>query len=348
MKKKILSMLIAGAMMFTMSTAVSAETQPESSGVTAVICNNSARVFYFLNEPRNNLYFRLGEQPDNVGRLVANVYELAWHDAVISVLELWRYDPVFAMGEVTSTVPAGTLLGWQRMTPQSAHIVTPADFSQEEGNIEVTWVNCGCAESRECDIIGVTAVICNNSARVFYFLDEPRYSVFFLLNEQPGVGRYFANVAGLGELDVMIFPDPTETLSADFFRAAAPIPAGTMLGWQKTDLQVARVVTPADFSQRDGNTMITWVNCGCAESRECDVAAFNTRDNNAVGHVLGAATISVGDALAILRYTVGLPSILNTCPDAYQAALIVSEDTPGVRDALQILRSVVGLPSVLD
>jgi hypothetical protein len=66
------------------------------------------------------------------------------------------------------------------------------------------------------------------------------------------------------------------------------------------------------------------------------------------GRLYGGEEYSIGDALAILRYTVGLPSILNICPDAYAAALIVSEDTPGVRDALQILRSVVGLSSVLD
>jgi Leucine-rich repeat (LRR) protein len=67
-----------------------------------------------------------------------------------------------------------------------------------------------------------------------------------------------------------------------------------------------------------------------------------------LGRLVGLGQATVQDALAILRYTVGLPSILDVCPDAYAAALIVSEDTPGVRDALQILRSLVGLSSVLD
>jgi hypothetical protein len=67
-----------------------------------------------------------------------------------------------------------------------------------------------------------------------------------------------------------------------------------------------------------------------------------------LGRLAGLGQATVQDALAILRYTVGLSSILDICSDAYAAALIVSEDTPGVRDALQILRSVVGLSSVLD
>jgi hypothetical protein len=68
------------------------------------------------------------------------------------------------------------------------------------------------------------------------------------------------------------------------------------------------------------------------------------------GRVLAATSnkITVRDALEILRYTVGLPSVLDECETAYQAALIVSEETPTIQDALQILRHITGLPSALD
>jgi internalin A len=67
-----------------------------------------------------------------------------------------------------------------------------------------------------------------------------------------------------------------------------------------------------------------------------------------LGHVLGTEPYTVNDALEILRYTVGLPSVLDNCTVAVIAALIVNEEVPDVRDALQILRSVVGLSSAFD
>jgi len=82
---------------------------------------------------------------------------------------------------------------------------------------------------------------------------------------------------------------------------------------------------------------------GCRSLVEC-TGCFE------LGHVLGATTdaISIADALEILRYTVGLPSIIDECDIAKLAALIVSEETPGIADALQILRYLVDLPSALD
>jgi hypothetical protein len=103
-----------------------------------------------------------------------------------------------------------------------------------------------------------------------------------------------------------------------------------------------------------------WFNCDscgewclCCDEGGCEFCSTSNRverhrARNTGVLFLSAEVFTVQDALAILRYTVGLPSILDICPDAYAAALIVSEDTPGVRDALQILRSVVGLSSVLD
>jgi len=67
-----------------------------------------------------------------------------------------------------------------------------------------------------------------------------------------------------------------------------------------------------------------------------------------LGHILGEYEWTIADALEILRYTVGLPSIIDECDIAKLAALIVSEETPGIADALQILRHLVDLPSALD
>lgn len=66
-----------------------------------------------------------------------------------------------------------------------------------------------------------------------------------------------------------------------------------------------------------------------------------------LGHVLGNDTISIDDALHILRYLVDLPSALDDCEAAFAAALIVSKEVPGIADALVILRFSAGLTSVL-
>jgi len=81
-----------------------------------------------------------------------------------------------------------------------------------------------------------------------------------------------------------------------------------------------------------------------AEARERN----RTRTTLTLGHVLGYAEYQVEDALAILRYVIGLPSVLDDCEVAMMAALVISSevDGPQVNDALQILRYVVGLSSV--
>jgi Leucine-rich repeat (LRR) protein len=83
-----------------------------------------------------------------------------------------------------------------------------------------------------------------------------------------------------------------------------------------------------------------------AEARERN----RTRTTLTLGHVLGYAEYQVEDALAILRYTIGLPSVLDDCEVAMMAALVISSEVEGpqVDDALQILRYVVGLSSVFD
>jgi hypothetical protein len=69
---------------------------------------------------------------------------------------------------------------------------------------------------------------------------------------------------------------------------------------------------------------------------------------NMYGRLVGMGHATIQDALQILRFVVGLDSIIDECDAAFQAALIVSTDTPGIGDALQILRHVSGLPSELD
>jgi len=82
-----------------------------------------------------------------------------------------------------------------------------------------------------------------------------------------------------------------------------------------------------------------------AEARERN----RTRTTLTLGHVLGYEKYQVEDALAILRYVVGLPSVLDDCEVAMMAALVISSEVEGpqIDDALQILRYVVGLSSVL-
>jgi hypothetical protein len=70
------------------------------------------------------------------------------------------------------------------------------------------------------------------------------------------------------------------------------------------------------------------------------------------GDVVGNNTIDIGDALAILRYLVGLSSPLDAGRGsrAWYAALITNPNAerPQIGDALAILRKLVNLPSVLD
>jgi hypothetical protein len=62
-----------------------------------------------------------------------------------------------------------------------------------------------------------------------------------------------------------------------------------------------------------------------------------------IGDVNGDGVIDVLDAIEILRFALDLPSVLDDCPIARKAALVVSDDEPGVADAIAILRHVVGL-----
>ncbi|MDR2558568.1 MAG: hypothetical protein LBC86_03355, partial [Oscillospiraceae bacterium] len=72
--------------------------------------------------------------------------------------------------------------------------------------------------------------------------------------------------------------------------------------------------------------------------------ARNTdRTTLTLGHVLGTEPYTVDDAIEILRFCVGLPSVLDNCSVAMIAALVVSAEVPDVEDAIAILRDLVGL-----
>jgi hypothetical protein len=74
----------------------------------------------------------------------------------------------------------------------------------------------------------------------------------------------------------------------------------------------------------------------------CTICGFRR-----LGDVNGDGSVTVQDALQILRFIVGLSSVIRPNTPAWTAALIADANAarPSVSDALQILRFVVRLPS---
>jgi len=107
----------------------------------------------------------------------------------------------------------------------------------------------------------------------------------------------------------------------------------------------AQPKTFADLSSLLGEVFDTETPCPCRDCVICGQrgGAFG------LGRVTNTGkTPEVADALAILRYVVGLSSPLSDSPSARSAARIVSTSgNPEVADALAILRFVVGLSSPL-
>ena len=66
------------------------------------------------------------------------------------------------------------------------------------------------------------------------------------------------------------------------------------------------------------------------------------------GYVLGKDYICVLDALEILKYIVGIETVIADGNRAFNAARITGGDTPTVSDALEILKYLVQLPSRLE
>jgi hypothetical protein len=94
---------------------------------------------------------------------------------------------------------------------------------------------------------------------------------------------------------------------------------------------------------------------GCEECRHPICACFTFER----GNVLGNEEIGIQDALQILRFLVGLSSVIENTPfssentgclRAYNAARSIASYScrPTIQDALQILRLLVGLPNTLE
>jgi hypothetical protein len=101
--------------------------------------------------------------------------------------------------------------------------------------------------------------------------------------------------------------------------------------------------------------------CGDEEpcGNDCDVVCAVCGDSDPCANFCGtglvlessraSGTLTINDALQILRYLVNLESAVATPGHGRNAALITAESqrtgNPGINDALQILRSLVNLES---
>ena len=75
---------------------------------------------------------------------------------------------------------------------------------------------------------------------------------------------------------------------------------------------------------------------------------FSTTSYYQRGHVLGKENICTLDALEILKYIVGMETIIEDGNRAFNAARVTYGDVPTIDDVLEILKHIVGLPSRLD
>jgi hypothetical protein len=153
-----------------------------------------------------------------------------------------------------------------------------------------------------------------------------------------------ANLTNLGVL----------SLDNNLITDVTPLQNLTNLWWlDLRDNQVEDVMPLVWLTGLDSQSLVLRGNPVASDTEQL-AALRAARSRNAhrttltLGHVLGTEPYTVNDALEILRYTVGLPSVLDNCTVAVIAALIVNEEVPDVRDALQILRSLVGLSSAFD
>ena len=81
--------------------------------------------------------------------------------------------------------------------------------------------------------------------------------------------------------------------------------------------------------------------CGVCEACEAELGFI-------LGHVLGNDTITVEDALEILKYLVGIESKIVDGNRAFKAALITGGSEPAIGDVLEILKYLVGMESKLN
>ena len=67
-----------------------------------------------------------------------------------------------------------------------------------------------------------------------------------------------------------------------------------------------------------------------------------------LGRITGTSSITINDALEILKYLAGLPSAIAPNNDSWNAALITGGSVPTIADALEILKKLANLPNMID
>jgi len=108
-----------------------------------------------------------------------------------------------------------------------------------------------------------------------------------------------------------------------------------------TTTEPTTTTTPPQTTTTTGPTVTT------ATTRTTTVTTTTPAPTRPRGHILGNEIIAIGDALEVLKFLAGLPNALTQNPQAYNAALIVSTDTPKISDVLEILKKLAGLPNAL-
>jgi hypothetical protein len=206
---------------------------------------------------------------------------------------------------------------------------------------------------------GFRGRICLADGQVYYYNEAeiPAYEGFTMaFNSTESVGRLrrkqevslaVNEVGSNGDLHyVMAFVRPSAFPAREVF-AAQPILSSEIdisdftLSWIHDDGDLVWYFCECDDCPPPPDL------CDCRNCSECGFRGgrfgFGRVTNNPDG-------LTAADAVAILRYVIGLPSVVDDCPDARAAANIIAptDDSPTVHDAIAILRRIVELPSVLD
>jgi hypothetical protein len=86
-----------------------------------------------------------------------------------------------------------------------------------------------------------------------------------------------------------------------------------------------------------------------ATATKSDTATTATAatESRKIGDVDGNGTVTINDAIEILKSLAKLPSVLDKNPDSVAAACIVSESVPTIDDVLEILKYLAKIDSVI-
>ena len=92
--------------------------------------------------------------------------------------------------------------------------------------------------------------------------------------------------------------------------------------------------------------------CGCGLPPVCRTCSLCTFENpfpyQPLGYILCNKTITIFDALEILKHLVEMESVISKCSTIRRASLIVSDgDYPTIFDALEILKYLAGMESAV-